>query len=212
MIYSRSPSPTSRPTSSRPASRATLVTSCNPIQIISSEILCQESRIDTHTDRFPVKDQELLLRRGNTLIVKLHTSVEFTGTYNVSLVFTPAYRSRERFAEFRASGTAKTSSELWLSVTIPPNFPVGKYHAHITLNLRGYLEVLTHFHRGTIMVIFNPWNSGSLNHTYACTNARTDACTQTQTYTHAHTHRHTHTHTQSQTGTFKWTNRHTHTL
>ena len=160
MIYSRSPSPTSRPTSSRPASRATLVTSCNPIQITSSEILCQESRIDSHTDLFPIKDQELLLRRGNTLIVKLHTSVEFTGTYNVSLVFTPAFRTRERFAEFRASGTAKTSSELWLSVTIPANFPVGKYHAHITLNLRGYLEVLTHFHRGAIMVIFNPWNSG----------------------------------------------------
>ena len=168
VIYSRSPSPTSRPTSSRPASRATLVTSCNPIQITSSEILCQESRTDAHTDLFPVKDQELLLRRGNTLIVKLHTSVEFTGSYNVSLVFTPAYRTRERFAEFRASGTAKTSSELWLSVTVPANFPVGKYHAHITLNLRGYLEVLTHFHRGAIMVIFNPWNSGeSRSHTFS---------------------------------------------
>jgi len=99
-----------------------------------------------------------MARRGNTLILKITISADLFCTYTVSLTLVPVFRPHERFGQFQAKGVARGVQELWLSITIPPNFPVGKYHTHVILSLRGGLQVLTHFHHKSLVVLFNPWN------------------------------------------------------
>lgn len=82
----------------------------------------------------------------------------------MSLTFVPVFRPRDRFGQFRAEGVAKGSYDLWLSIVVPSAFPVGKFHAHITLSVKGRVEVITHFHDKAIVILFNPWNRGKINY------------------------------------------------
>lgn len=106
-------------------------------------------------------ESEVVLRRGNTLILKITTSLELSGSYVVSLTFVPVFRPRDRFGQFRAEGEAKGSCQLWLSIAIPPSFPVGKYHGHISLAIKGRVELVTYFHNKAVVILFNPWDEGN---------------------------------------------------
>lgn len=134
-----------------------------PLEITGALFRCQQTSIQNHTEGLKVTECEVILRRGNTLILKITTSLELSGSYVVSLTFVPVFRPRDRFGQFRATGEAKGSCELWLSIAIPCSFPVGKYHGHVSLSIKGRVEVITHFHNRAIVVLFNPWNKG--NHT-----------------------------------------------
>ena len=127
-------------------------------EIREVQLLSQESREKNHTNRF--KGHSVILRRGNTLILQIVTSAELSCQYHVSLTFVPVLQPHERFGQFQARGIARGTRELWLSIATPPNFPVGKYHAHIALSMKGGVDVLTHFHHKPIVVLFNPWNPG----------------------------------------------------
>lgn len=121
----------------------------------------KESRSDNFTSWFFVKDCDVFLRRGNTLIMKIVLSSALSGRYTISLTFVPTYRPRDRFGQFRAKGVAKNKNDLWLSIEIPPNFPVGKYNPHVSIALEDSDDMfLTHFHARYIIVLFNPWNAG----------------------------------------------------
>ena len=87
-------------------------------------------------------------------------SVALSCSYSVSLTFVPVFRPRERFGQFKAKGMANGTHDIWLSIKLPSNFPIGKYHAHLTVAVQGGLEVVTHFHNKPIVVLFNPWDSG----------------------------------------------------
>lgn len=124
-------------------------------------IKCQECSTENHTYLFSpgaCSDQALLTRRGNTLVLKILTTAPISASYVVSLTFVPCHRPRERFAQFRARGVAHDSCTVWLSIAMPTNFPVGKYHTQVTLTYNG--EVVTHFSRQPIAVLFDPWNQG----------------------------------------------------
>ena len=140
--------------------------SLQPLGITGVDLRCQESPQANHTERLPLSSCETLTRRGNTLILKIATSVDISCPYTVSLTLVPVFRTQERFGQFQAKGVGKGTQALWLSITIPPNFPVGKYYAHVTLSLRGSLEVVTHFHHKPLAVLFNPWNPGVCVHVW----------------------------------------------
>ena len=158
-LYSQSPTGTRTPITPSPI---TLHSSLSPLEISEVQFTSQEDCDENHTARLPSPGSDALLRRGNTLVLKVTTSADLSCRYCVSLTFVPVFRPRERFGQFRAKGTAKDSRELWLSITIPTNFPVGKYHAHVALSLGGGAEVLTHYHHKPIVVLFNPWDPGEL--------------------------------------------------
>lgn len=126
------------------------------------QFACQQSPKDNHSERLQPKASgvDALLRRGNTLVLRITLSAQIACPYCVSLTFVPVFRPRDRFGQFQAKGDAKGTSELWLSITVPANFPVGKYHAHIAVALRGGAHVITYFHHKPIIVLFNPWNPG----------------------------------------------------
>lgn len=166
-LYSRPPrSPTkpvrpdSCPVPVRPPSSLHIFSSFTTPEISDVTFSCQQSASENHTDRFSTKscDSALLVRRGNTVVLKIVTTIELSCPYVVSLTFVPVHRPRDRFGQFRARGVAHESCDLWLSITLPANFPIGKYHAHISLSLSG--EVLTHFHHNPVVVLFNPWSPG----------------------------------------------------
>ena len=121
---------------------------------------CTESRTDNHTELFTPQacPHTLITRRGNTLVLQVLISSPVSAPYVVSLTFVPYHRPSERFAQFRARGVAKDSQELRLSVALPSNFPVGKYHTLVTVSVRG--EILTHYSKQSIAVLFDPWNQG----------------------------------------------------
>ena len=127
----------------------------------------KELRTENFTAWFSINDCEALLRRGNTLIMKIVLSSALSGRYTISLTFVPSYRPRDRFGQFRAKGTAKKSTDLWLSIDMPPNFPVGKYNPHISIVLDDSDDILTHFHPKFIVVLFNPWNTGTYINVHA---------------------------------------------
>lgn len=134
--------------------------SVQPLEITGIQLTCREAPGENHTERFLLPGCEAMARRGNTLILKITISADLFCTYTVSLTLVPVFRPHERFGQFQAKGVARGVQELWLSITIPPNFPVGKYHTHVILSLRGGLQVLTHFHHKSLVVLFNPWNPG----------------------------------------------------
>lgn len=165
-LYTQQSTP--RPGSAASASRKSPVTanlqfysSAQPLVIKDVLFRCQETCTQNHTEDLKVSESEVILRRGNTLILKITTSLELSGSYVVSLTFVPVFRPRDRFGQFRADGEAKGTCNLWLSITIPQSFPVGKYHGHITLSVKGRVEVVTHFHNKAIAILFNPWNKGN---------------------------------------------------
>lgn len=135
--------------------------SVQPLEITNALFRCQQSSVQNHTEGLKITESEVVLRRGDTLILKITTSLELSGSYVVSLTFVPVFRPRERFGQFRADGEAKGSCHLWLSIAIPSTFPVGKYHGHISLALQSRVEVVTYFHNKAIVVLFNPWNEGT---------------------------------------------------
>ena len=133
-----------------------------PLEITEVLFRCEQTCTQNHTEGLKVTESEVILRRGNTLILKITTSLKLSGSYVVSLTFVPVFRPRDRFGQFRADGEAKGSCHnLWLSIAIPPSFPVGKYHGHITLSIKGRVEIVTYFHNKAIVILFNPWNKGN---------------------------------------------------
>lgn len=165
-LYTQQSSSDRLPTPKQKSATANLqfYSSLQPLEITGALFRCQQTSIQNHTEGLKVTECEVILRRGNTLILKITTSLELSGSYVVSLTFVPVFRPRDRFGQFRATGEAKGSCELWLSIAIPCSFPVGKYHGHISLSIKGRVEVITHFHNRAIVVLFNPWNKG--NHNY----------------------------------------------
>ncbi|KAL5489676.1 hypothetical protein EMCRGX_G018794 [Ephydatia muelleri] len=139
---------------------AQMYTSIQKLEISQVTFTQKEPRTENFTSWFCVNDCEALLRRGNTLVMKIVLSSALSGRYTISLTFVPSYRPRDRFGQFRAKGVAQNKSDLWLSIEIPPNFPVGKYNPHISIALESSDDVLTHFHSKFIIVLFNPWNTG----------------------------------------------------
>ena len=105
-------------------------------------------------------DYEVLLRRGNTLIVCVTTSLPLSSPYTLTITFLSAYRSSDRFGQFRAKGSTSNSSELWFSITLPFNFPVGKFHYHVHLSVSRGKDVATYHHNKPVAVLFNPWHPG----------------------------------------------------
>ena len=105
-------------------------------------------------------EYEALLRRGDTLIVQVLTSLPLSSPYTLTLTFISAYRSNDRFGQFKAKGSASNSLELWFSITLPPNFPVGKFHYHVHLSTNRGRDIATHHHNKAVAVLFNPWLSG----------------------------------------------------
>ena len=132
------------------------------LEILKTEFSLKETPEENKTSLFMqnLGQNDLLVRRGNILILKIHTSLLLCCDYTVSLVFVATRMKRERYGEFRANGSAKDAKELWLSIIIPANFPVGRFLPHVTLTLKGIPEIFTHFHAGSITVLFNPWNPG----------------------------------------------------
>ena len=169
-LYRSAPGPTRPPmthppaltsTSYRPASSLRVYSSVgHNMEITEVEFTSQQSAQDNHSERLHHAAVDALLRRGNTLVLRIKLSTEIACPYCVSLTFVPVFRPRDRFGQFQAKGVAKGSSDLWLSITIPANFPVGKYHAHIAVSLTGGAQVITYFHHKPIVILFNPWNSG----------------------------------------------------
>lgn len=162
--------PAAMPPSFRPPSSLRVYSSfVQNMEISEVQFTCQQSPKDNNSERLQKKagsGADALLRRGNTLVLRITLSAQIACPYCVSLTFVPVFRSRDRFGQFQAKGEAKGSSELWLSITIPANFPIGKYHAHIAVALRGGAHVITYFHHKPIVVLFNPWNPGTLICTY----------------------------------------------
>ena len=161
-IASRPPS--SHPpglSSFRPPSSLRVYSSLAQNMVITEvEFTSQQSAKDNHSEKLQLPGMDALLRRGNTLVLRIKLSAEISCPYCVSLTFVPVFRPRDRFGQFQAKGAAKGSSDLWLSITIPANFPIGKYHAHIAVALKGGLQVITYFHHKPIVILFNPWNPG----------------------------------------------------
>lgn len=133
--------------------------SIQTLEIESAQFHCQQNSSENHTKGLEATECEVVLRRGNTLILKITTSLAVSGDYVVTLTFVPVFRPRDRFGQFRADGVAKGSQNLWLSIAIPPTFPVGKYHAHITLSVKSRVEITTYFHNKAVVILFNPWNN-----------------------------------------------------
>lgn len=106
------------------------------------------------------RDQTLIARRGNTVVLQVKLSSVLSSPYSVTLTFLPVHGPRERSSTFKTNGWSSNSYELWLSITLPCNFPVGKYDAHISLSLKGYTEIITHLVHCALVVLFNPWNPG----------------------------------------------------
>ena len=142
-------------------SPAQLYASIQKLEISQVTFTQKELRTQNFTSWFNANDCEALLRRGNTLIMKIVLSSALSGRYTISLSFVPSYRPRDRFGQFRAKGTAKQTTDLWLSIDIPANFPVGKYNPHVSILSEESNDILTHFHPKFIIVLFNPWNTGT---------------------------------------------------
>ena len=138
----------------------TLHSSYNNLEIGSIKLTSQELSQENHTSRFNCSEYEAVLRRGNTLIVCVTTSQPLISSYAISLTFISAYNSSDRFGQFQAQGKPPGSQELWFSITLPVNFPVGKFHTHVHLSINGGREVATLFHHKPVAVLFNPWNPG----------------------------------------------------
>lgn len=134
--------------------------SAEPLEIVDAQFLSQQTAAQNHTEGLQVKDTDLIIRRGRVLLLKVSTSVQLTCRYIATLIFVPVFRPRERFGQFRAKGIAEKTNAIWLSITFPSSFPVGKYHAHISLAIKGRAEVVTYFHNKAIVVLFNPWDLG----------------------------------------------------
>lgn len=119
---------------------------------------CDNSAV-TRTERLHSEDTEVILRRGNQLILTINTNFVLDYECVVGLTFVPVFRPQERFAQFRTENDAKTMKlGVSLGIPVPANFPVGKYHAHIYLTLNSGMDIITHFHHKAIIVLFNPWN------------------------------------------------------
>ena len=169
------PGPSSRPSSTHssgttslrsPSSLRVYSSTTQNIEISEVQFTSQQSAKDNHSERLHIVGMDALLRRGNTLVLRIKLTVEIACPYCVSLTFVPVFRPRDRFGQFQAKGVAKGTSDLWLSITIPANFPIGKYHAHIAVSLKGGVQVITYFHHKPIIILFNPWNLGMYTCTY----------------------------------------------
>ena len=106
------------------------------------------------------QDCEAIIRRGDTLIISVTTTIPISAPYTLTLTFLSAYHSKDRFGQFRAKGCSPNSNELWFSITLPTNFPVGKFITHTHLSVKSGTSVATHLHYKPVAVLFNPWNKG----------------------------------------------------
>lgn len=113
-----------------------------------------------HTAQLRCRECELVVRRGSNLILHLTVSASFSSSYTITLTFIPVHGPRERSSIFKASGRGRDINELWLKISLPPNFPVGKYDAHVAMSVQTSVEVLTHMLHSAVTVLFNPWHQG----------------------------------------------------
>ena len=133
--------------------------SASPLRIESVQVTCEEAG-SNRTDDLHCRDNTLVARRGNTVVLQLKLSAALSSPYTVTLTFLPVHGPKERSSTFKTNGWSSNSRELWLSITLPYNFPVGKYDAHLSLSLRGYTEIVTHLVHSALVVLFNPWHPG----------------------------------------------------
>ena len=133
--------------------------SASPVRVLAATLAASETD-SQHTQNLKCKDGPLLTRRGCSIILQITLSNSVTCPYSVTLSFTPVHGPRERSSTFRASGHGKNLPSMWLSIDLPPSFPVGYYDAHISLSIHGCTEVVTHMMHYAIVVLFNPWIKG----------------------------------------------------
>lgn len=119
---------------------------------------CEGSNV-SHTELYHSENTEVILRRGNQLILTINTNFVLDYDCVVGLTFVPVFRPQERFAQFKTEKNAKTMKKgVSLGIPVPSNFPVGKYHAHISLTQKSGRDMVTHFHHQAIVILFNPWD------------------------------------------------------
>ena len=121
---------------------------------LTSEEECRD------TARLRCRECQLVVRRGSNLILHLSLSAPLSSSYAITLTFIPFRGLNERSSIFKASGRGRDITELWLKISLPCNFPVGKYDAHISMSVQSCVEVLTHMLHSAVTVLFNPWHKG----------------------------------------------------
>lgn len=140
--------------------------SSNSIKLTNVELTSESTTVENDSPQMCSQDCNLVVRRGSNLLLHLTLSQPLTSSlYTISLTFIPVYGPRERSSIFRASGKGKRKIELWLSVPLPANFPVGKYDTHVSLSLQSHVEILTHTVHSAVVVLFNPWHHSELTMT-----------------------------------------------
>ena len=153
-----------------PMSVVQAYSSVSPVRILRAELVALESVEDRHVSRIHSKDASLVTRRGCSVVLQLHFSQPLSVQYTTTLTFIPAGGPlRERSSTFRVSGLGKGSPELWLSIMLPTNFPVGHYDGQVSMSFSGCTEVIMHYIHSAVVVLFNPWNKGTITD-------QTDAC------------------------------------
>ena len=134
--------------------------SASVVRLTSVELTSEQGREQCRTTRLRCQECEEVVRRGTALILHLSLSTAITSAYTISLAFIPVHGPRERSSTFKASGRGKNVSELWLKISLPASFPIGKYDGHVTLSLQSSVEILSHTLHSAVTVLFNPWHHG----------------------------------------------------
>lgn len=133
--------------------------SASPVRICTGTFT-HDAKENLHTESLRCRDGPMITRRGCTIVLEVSLSSCITCPYTVALTFIPVHGPRERSSMFKATGTAKGTSNLWLSIDLPTTFPVGYYDTLISVSIRGCSEIMTHLLHNAIAVLFNPWNKG----------------------------------------------------
>ena len=90
-LYSQPPQPSA--TSKRPVTaNLQFYSSVQALEITNALFRCQQSSAQNHTEGLKIIESEAVLRRGDTLILKITTSLELSGSYVVSLTFVSALK------------------------------------------------------------------------------------------------------------------------
>lgn len=139
--------------------------SVSPVRIIRAELSALESAEDRRVSRIRSGDASLVMRRGCSVVLQLAFSQPLSTQYTATLTFVLAGGpQRERCSTFRVYGMGKGSPELWLSITLPSNFPVGHYDCQVSMSFSGCTEVIMHYMHSAVIVLFNPWHKGRVKH------------------------------------------------
>ena len=135
--------------------------SASAVRLTSVQLMSEQGREKCRTTRLRCQECDEVVRRGTALILHLSLSTTITSSYTISLAFIPVHGPRERSSTFKATGRGKNISELWLKISLPASFPIGKYDGHVTLSLQSSVEILTRTLHSAVTVLFNPWHHGT---------------------------------------------------